>query len=467
MKRKFLMTTLMLTLAVCSIFGLTACGGNNDNGNNIGGANSTIAVTSVTLNRSSVNLKIGDTVSLYKTIYPSNATDKSVTWNSSNTSVATVSNGTVTAKSEGSTTITVRTSNNKTATCYVTVNPKNIAVTSVELNKSSATIEVGNTLNLTATIYPSNATDKSITWNSSNTSVATVSNGTITAKSVGTATITVKTSNNKTATCYVTVNPRTIAVTSVSLNKTSATLEVGDTLNLTATIYPSNATYKSVTWSSSNTSVATVSNGIVSAVSTGTAVITVKTNNNMTATCEVTVEEIFVFEEYDTGYALIAYKGSETVVTVPSSYNGKPVLVIGAGKIMNYQYVMDAFSNNSTIKKVVLPDTIRGINHASFTYCSSLEEIVMPKVKNIGAYAFYCCTSINNIDLPSTLENIYPYAFAGCKLLESVDFPVLGFPTMATLIPDFIIAPFAVVSSNFSSTFLLSFKTFSHYLIFA
>ena len=214
------------------------------------------------------------------------------------------------------------------------------------------------------------------------------------------------------------------AATSIQLNQTSVTIEVGDTLSLSATISPSNATDKNVTWSSSNTSVAIVSNGIVMAKSAGSATITVKTSNNKTATCEVTVEEIFVFEEYDTGYALIAYKGTETVVTVPSSYNGKPVLLIGSGKTINYQYVMDAFSNNSTIKKVVLPDTIRGINHASFAYCSSLEEIVMPNVKNIGAYAFYCCTSINNIDLPATLENIYPYAFAGCKSLESVDFPI-------------------------------------------
>ena len=120
MKKKSLLTSMFLTLilSLC-ILGLTACGGNNDN--NIGGGNSTIAVTSVTLNRSSLNLEIGDTVSLYETIYPSNATDKSVTWSSSNTSVATVSYGTVTAISEGNVTITVTTSNDKTATCYVFV----------------------------------------------------------------------------------------------------------------------------------------------------------------------------------------------------------------------------------------------------------------------------------------------------------------------------------------------------------
>ena len=299
----------------------------------------------------------------------------------------------------------------------------NIDVTSVSLNSTNVTLEVGETVNLAATIYPSNATDKSVTWRSSNTSIATVSNGLVKAKAEGITIITVKTSNNKTATCSITVTPKTIAVTSVSLNLTNTTLEVGETVNLTATIYPSNATDKSVTWRSSNTSVATVSNGLVTAKAEGITTITVKTSNNKTATCEVTVNEVFVFEEYGTGYALVAYKGSDSIVTVPSVYNGKDVIIIGAGKTTEYQYVQDAFSGNTNIKKIILPDTVRNVNHASFMFCSSLEEIIMPKIKNIGAYAFYNCTSLKEIDLPTTLENIYPYSFAGCKSLNNINFP--------------------------------------------
>ena len=167
-----------------------------------------------------------------------------------------------------------------------------ISVTGVSLNKNSTTLVVGGTETLTATVSPSNATNKNVTWTSSNTSVATVSNGTITAKKAGNATITVKTSDgNKTATCSVTVNSSTISVTGVSLNKNSLTLDIGDTETLTATISPSNATNQNVTWTSSNTGVVTVSNGIVSAISAGTSTVTVKTTDgNKTATCNVTVQ---------------------------------------------------------------------------------------------------------------------------------------------------------------------------------
>ena len=167
-----------------------------------------------------------------------------------------------------------------------------ISVTGVSLNKNSTTLVVGGTETLTATVSPSNATNKNVTWTSSNTSVATVSNGTITAKKAGNATITAKTvDGNKTATCSVTVNSNTVSVTSVSLNKNSLTLDIGETETLTATISPNNATNQNVSWISSNTGVATVSNGIVSAISSGTSTITVKTvDGNKTATCLITVQ---------------------------------------------------------------------------------------------------------------------------------------------------------------------------------
>ena len=166
-----------------------------------------------------------------------------------------------------------------------------VAVTGVSLNKTSTTLTVGGTETLTATVAPTNATNKNVSWTSSNTSVASVSNGVITAKAAGTATITVTTADgNKTATCTVTVNAATVAVTGVSLNKTSTTLTVGGTETLTATIAPTNATNKNVSWTSSNTSVASVSNGVITAKATGTATITVTTaDGSKTATCAVTV----------------------------------------------------------------------------------------------------------------------------------------------------------------------------------
>ena len=169
--------------------------------------------------------------------------------------------------------------------------PSTVAVTGVTLSKTSASLTKGNTLALTATVSPSNATNKSVTWASSNTSVATVnSNGVVTAVANGTATITVTTADGGfKATCTVTVS--NVKVTGVSVTPTSATLEAGKTIALTATVTPSNAADKSVTWTSSNTNVATVSStGVVTAKSQGSATITAKTNDgSYTATSKITV----------------------------------------------------------------------------------------------------------------------------------------------------------------------------------
>ena len=174
----------------------------------------------------------------------------------------------------------------------VTVPAPTVAVTGVSLNKTSLSFTgTGSSQTLTATVSPSNATNKTLTWSSSNTSVATVSNGVVKAVGFGTATITAKSNNGKTASCKVTVNP--IAVTGVILNKSSLNfIGTGSSQTLTATVSPSNATNKTLTWSSSNTSVATVSNGVVKAVGFGTATITAKSNNGKTAAVKVTVEQV-------------------------------------------------------------------------------------------------------------------------------------------------------------------------------
>ena len=162
-----------------------------------------------------------------------------------------------------------------------------VSETGVTLNKTKLTLEKNKTATLTATISPSNATNKTIIWTTSNSSVATVSNGKITAIGPGTATITAKTNNGKTASCKVTV---TTPVSSVKLSKTSLTLIKGTSETIKATITPSNAANKTVTWSTSNSKVATVSNGKVTAISAGTATITAKSNNGKTASCKVTVK---------------------------------------------------------------------------------------------------------------------------------------------------------------------------------
>ena len=168
-----------------------------------------------------------------------------------------------------------------------------IPVAGVSLSQTSAKLHFGETLALTATVTPANATNKRVTWSSSDEAVATVDeNGVVTAKTSGTATITATTAvGGKKATCTVTVTH--IVVTGVSLSMTSAMLEAGETLKLTATVTPANATYKGVTWSSSNEAVATVKDGVVTAKAAGMATITVTTDDGgKKATCKVTVIDI-------------------------------------------------------------------------------------------------------------------------------------------------------------------------------
>ena len=156
--------------------------------------------------------------------------------------------------------------------------PTLINVTAITLSQTSVTLSAGESVSLTATITPENATNKTITWSSSNTSVATVSNGK--------ATITAQIGNVK-AECSVTVSP--IEVTAITLSQTSVTLSAGESVSLTAIITPENATNKTITWSSSNTSVATVSNGKVTAVAVGKATITAQASNGLSSTCNIEV----------------------------------------------------------------------------------------------------------------------------------------------------------------------------------
>ena len=168
-----------------------------------------------------------------------------------------------------------------------------VPVTGVSLNTSTLNLIEGGTDTLTATVEPNNATNRNVTWSSDNPSVATVNNGVVSAVSEGTATITVTAQGDstKSASCTVTVTAATVSVTGVTLNKTSTSLYVGDTETLTATVAPDNATNKAVTWTSSNPSVATVENGVVTALARGTAVITATAadGSGASASCTVTV----------------------------------------------------------------------------------------------------------------------------------------------------------------------------------
>jgi surface protein len=242
-----------------------------------------VEVSSVSLNTSTIEMVEGETFNLIATVSPNDAVYDKVIWASSNASVASVNQGTVTALKQGTSTITAS-AGGKSATCTVKVSAKVIAVTSVTLDKTSLSMKIGDSETLTATVNPADATDKTITWMSSDVSVVTVSDGKLTAKDSGTATITAK-AGNCTADCTVTVS---VDVESVSLDITTLSLIVGESATLTATVKPDNATDKNVVWASSDNSVATVSNGKVTAVNAGTATVKA-TCGGKTAECAVNV----------------------------------------------------------------------------------------------------------------------------------------------------------------------------------
>ena len=246
-----------------------------------------VEVTSITLSETSVTLTEGETKTITATVNPSDATDITVTWISSNSDIATVANGAITAKAPGNTTITAF-CGGKEATCQVTVNPKVIEVTSITLSDTSVTLTEGETKTITATVNPSDATDKTVTWSSYNPSVATVSNGTITAWTPGSADITAE-CGGKTASCYVIVTTKEIPVSSISLSKTSWNLIKGESITLSVTVTPTNATDRTINWSSSDNNVVTVKNGVVSAVGAGYATVYAKSSNGKTASCYLTV----------------------------------------------------------------------------------------------------------------------------------------------------------------------------------
>ena len=244
------------------------------------------APASVTLSEKTKTLSVNDTFSLTATVAPAHAANNTVTWSSSNTSVATVSStGVVTAVGNGSAVITAATQNGKSDTCSITVSTP---ITHVVINKSILEMRTGESATLAATVLPENTSgNRTVTWSSSNTSVATVSNtGVVTAVGNGSAVITATASNNKSASCEVFVsNP----AESLRLSEEQVNPLVGGTAAIRATVTPSGST-DNVTWYSSDESVATVDqNGTVNALKAGHAIITARTDNALTAECTVKV----------------------------------------------------------------------------------------------------------------------------------------------------------------------------------
>lgn len=277
-------------MLVTATMGVACKESNTDNGD------PQVAVTAVSLNKTTVKLNPEATAQLTATVAPENATNKAVAWTSSKEEVATVSDaGLVTAVAEGESTITVTTEDGaKTASCKVVVEALEVSAESISLNFTELTLSPGEEETLVATVLPEAVENKDVKFRSSNSDVASVgrSTGVISAKTNGEATITVTSYDNEevTATCNVVVRT---PVESISLSSEKLVLIPGAKEALVATILPATASDKSVEWKSSNEAVATVKNGEVTAVAEGEATITATTDNGAkTATCAVEVKAV-------------------------------------------------------------------------------------------------------------------------------------------------------------------------------
>jgi uncharacterized protein YjdB len=312
-----------------------------------------IPATSVSVSNTNLELLVGESAMLTATVNPYYATDRSVVWSSANNSVATVdSDGKVTALKAGSVVITATTANGLTSNCVVNVVAKIVDATAVVLNIENAELEEGESVQLTATITPSDATDKTISWVSGNPSIAIVdTNGKVTAVKTGSIIITASTSNGLKATCIITVTPRIISPSSLTLNLETAEIEDGESVQLTATVTPDNATDKSVSWSTSDASIATVdASGKVSGVKEGSVNITAKTANGLTATCKVTVK----------AKADSAIDGVESDGIFVSAENG--VIVISAPE----DAVADVFAITGVKLRSTTEHRISGLAHGMY-----------------------------------------------------------------------------------------------------
>ena len=173
-------------------------------------------------------MKVGDTHTIIATVSPSNATNKAISWESSDSSVATVSDGIIMAVGAGTAIITVKTSDgNKSATCYVSVQTTSVPVVGITISPTILTLKKGATRFISTTVYPSNATNNTVRFNSSDNNVAFVdSNGILAAVGVGTATITATTEDGGyTAYLKVTVKPKGLEITKVKAGKKKLTVQ--------------------------------------------------------------------------------------------------------------------------------------------------------------------------------------------------------------------------------------------------
>lgn len=338
-----------------------------------------VKVTGVSLNKSTLEILLGSSETLIKTITPSNATNQDVIWTSSDSNIVSVNkNGKVTAKNIGTATI-IASNHGYRSECKINV-VKSIVLKSITINKSALTIKEQASEKLEIKYSPTNATNKKITWRSSNNTIATVDqNGKVTGIKPGSATITaVSDDGGIVATTKVTVEALSKKVTGVTLDKKEVSLIAGETTQINATISPNYAENKEVTWTSSNENIATVENGKITAISPGEAEIKVVTKDeNKEAICKVVVKsppvkKISFKEQNKTVY--IKSKTKLLIITEPTN-------AILENQIWTSSNENVAKVENGTVTALSLGETTITVSNNDKTITASMTIKVIEKPK--------------------------------------------------------------------------------------
>lgn len=282
-------------------------------------------VASVSLNEQEVSLYLGKNMTLVARCLPENSDDTTIMWTSNDETIASVTNGIITAKSLGTTTISATSVTGVTSSCIVHVIP--ILATDIILDKTNLTMNVEEFFLLTAAVKPDDTTDKSIEWVSNNENVVAVSqNGMVTAKKSGTAIITAKALDGSSvmANCTIVVKS---PVKTISFDKNEIGMLVGERIQLAANCYPQDADNTNVTWTSGDTDIVNISNdGEIIAVGAGNTTITATTmdGTNLSATCIVSVNRHSQSITWDETPPVL-YHGGELVEIAPIASSGLPL----------------------------------------------------------------------------------------------------------------------------------------------
>lgn len=248
--------------------------------------------SSITLDRNEATIKVGEATTLKANVLPADADDKTIVWSSENSDIASVTNdGVVTGHKAGTTKIIVTTNaNGLKDECIITVLQPATGIVLDRQNISFANI--GETVQLTANVLPEDASNKNVSWASSDTKVAIVSNGKVVCTGYGTAVISaVSEDGGYMATCIITANKNVILPSSITLDKSAATINVGESFTLNANVLPDNADNKIIVWNSDDADIASVNNeGEVTGLKAGTTKIIAMTQaNDLKAECLITV----------------------------------------------------------------------------------------------------------------------------------------------------------------------------------